>query len=829
MLLRLLAVLASGYPALLRADLCAEKKGLNCNGEDLDPHGQVASSAAECCARCHSFGGCKAWTWNSGGNHLCYVKSGCTNSVVGQPTISGLGDLPPAPTPAPRTFPWNNESLSVQERVAALSDALTISEQISLLGSSSRAVPRLAVDSFEWSSEGLHGIAWNGRSTVFPAPIGLAATFDTDVLKDLGAVDAREARAKFYHGDGSGLSLFAPNINIFRDPRWGRGQETYGEDPVLAGKLAAALITSAQEPFVDTDVLPVLLTDKHFAVYNLESNYAPPLNGTDGQYRLRFYASASESDLEYTYLVSHAAAVKAGVASVMCAYNAVNGLPMCANGPLLSRLRHRLGFEGIVVTDCGAIGFSVSPMGHFASHVNASAQALQAGTNVNCGSEYENHLQEALDANLISKKLLLERLSPVLGARVRLGDFDTEDPYRAWYDKETYDGIVDSVAHRERALSASLKSMVLLRNSFVEGMQVLPMAPGTKVAVIGPNANSTDALLSNYAGCRFGAGGRIDPACTLITVLEGLREHGDVTFAQGAEMDSSETSGIETAAQTARDADVAVVVLGLSTCQETGPMCQEAEAHDRKHIHLPGVQEQVLKAVVAANPRTVLVLLNGGAVSGDFYTSVPAVLEAFYPGALGGRAVANTLFGLSSPAGRLPYTIVQSIHDLPANYYSMGMADAPGRTYRYFTGEPGFAFGFGLSYTRFGYDAVKATLQPDGSIIVGCRVTNLGSRDSDDVVLVISGGSAAPGAPRLGLVGFHRVYVPAGEMRAVSIAVTLPALAAQGYSAGTHPMKLFVGGRLPGSPGAWTDGAGVLPPAPEEIPVIGSTMPVFEI
>jgi beta-glucosidase len=214
----------------------------------------------------------------------------------------------------------------------------------------------------------------------------------------------------------------------------------------------------------------------------------------------------------------------------------------------------------------------------------------------------------------------------------------------------------------------------------------------------------------------------------------------------------------------------------------------------------------------------VLVLLNGGAVSGDFYTSVPAVVEAFYPGALGGEALAQTLFGLSSPAGRLPFTIVKSLDDLPADYSSMGMADAPGRTHRYFSGEPGFAFGFGLSYTTFNYDGATASLQADGSISVTCRVRNLGALDSDDVVLVFVGGSKAEGAPRQGLVGFQRVSVPHGDARIVKVSVSSAALAAQGFPATAPPTHLTVGGRAPGSPGAWVDAKSV-PPAPLEVPI----------
>merc|ERR1719191_2304608 len=200
------------------------------------------------------------------------------------------------------SFPWYNRSLPVAARIEPLLSALTLKEKIGLLGTDSQAVTRLNVSSFNWQTEGLHGIAWLNRSTVFPAPIGLAATFNRDVLSDLGKVDAQEARAKFYHADGNGLNLFAPNLNIFRDPRWGRGQETFGEDPILIGELGAALISAAQEPFAEAKAVPVLMTDKHYAVYNLESNYAPPLNGNDGQYRLRFFATASNQDLNHTYL-----------------------------------------------------------------------------------------------------------------------------------------------------------------------------------------------------------------------------------------------------------------------------------------------------------------------------------------------------------------------------------------------------------------------------------------------------------------------------------------------------------------------------------------------
>lgn len=802
------------------AELCSIVQGLNCNGDDLINSAGPVKSAADCCAFCQKTVGCNAWTWNSAGNKVCYAKAQCSHPAMGQSTVGGRQAAPPPPSP---DFPWNDPTKPADARADALLAALSTQEKIGMMVTSSRVVPRLAVGSFEWSNEGLHGIAWHGRSTVFPAPIGLGASFDHEVVADLGRVDAKEGRAKFYHGDGNGISLFAPNINIFRDPRWGRGQETYGEDPILAGELAVSFVKSAQTPFVNTSALPVLMTDKHYVVYNLESNYAPPLNGTDGQYRLRFYATATETDLALTYLVPHAYAVKAGVSAVMCAYNAVNGLPNCANGPLLRRLREELEFEGVVVTDCGAIGFSVSPMQWTDSHVNATAAALIAGTDLNCGGEYSDHLQEALNSRLVDEALLDKRLRKSLIARIRTGNLDKVDPYRSWYDSDPqmYSKIVDGAHHRSLASRAAERSLVLLRNEVAEnGKALLPLTKDMKIALLGPNANSVDALMSNYAGCRSGAGGPIDPKCHLITILEGLKSQApNVMYAPGCELDSADTSGIKAAAGLAAKADVAIVVLGLKSCQETGPMCQEAEAHDRRDIGLPGMQEQLLRVVVAANPNTVLVLLNGGAISGNFYISVPAVIEAFYPGAMGGMAVSNALFGSVSPAGRLPYTIVESIADLPYDYYSMNMADAPGRTYRYFEKEPGFAFGFGLSYTRFAYRDVHAAYTgQSGDIVVAGSVSNVGSAQSDEVVMCFfvhpDATKMMRGAPNLGLVGFQRIHdIPAGTSRRFSITVSARALAASGVEKVDKVSHLHVGGRKPGSTGKWT-GSSLVPQEP---------------
>jgi beta-glucosidase len=798
---------------------------------------------------------------------------------------------------------YKDPKLSLDQRVGDLISRMTLDEKVSQLGHTAAAVPRLGIPEYNWWNEGLHGVARAGEATVFPQAIGLAATFDEPLVHQIADVISTEFRAKYsqaVHPDGSsdwyrGLTVWSPNINIFRDPRWGRGQETYGEDPYLTARLGVAFVTGLQGN--DPNYLKTVATPKHFAVHSGPESTRHTVD-----------VQASRHDMEDTYLPAFRTTVMEGKAeSVMCAYNSLNGQPACANVALLEEhLRRDWGFQGYVVSDCGAIadifgGHRFSP-----TPEQGISVAFKAGMDLICG-DYRNRMSTehaailgAVHQGLLSEADIDRALRRLFTARFRLGLFDP--PASVPYSRISPGGN-GTETHRQLALRAAQEAIVLLKNT--DSFLPLKHAP-KKIAVIGPDADNLDALVGNYNGT---------PAKP-VTILEGLRkrypnakivyvegtglvspvtkaishsalctdssckEHGlradyfanmtlegtpamtrtddAVDFAWGdtgispqllknysvrwtgviapsetgdysigftgqdgyrvwldsnlmaedwnihhpastltkkihLEKDhlypvkieyfqnirSSEArlvwslpdQGGQEAIRAARDADLVVMVLGLSPRIEGEEMKVDAEGFaggDRTRIDLPAPQEKLLERVHAVGKPTVLLLMNGSPLAVNWADEhLSAIVEAWYPGEEGGTAFAQTLAGDFSPAGRLPVTFYKSTDQLPA-FEDYAMAK---RTYRYFGGDPLYPFGYGLSYTSFRYDNSRvdvAGLPANHSVTVSVDVTNAGAIAGDEVVQLYLTHPGIVGAPLRALKGFERLHLDRGEKKTVT-------------------------------------------------------------
>jgi len=801
-----------------------------------------------------------------------------------------------------QTLPYQDPKLPAAQRAADLVSRMTLEEKASQLRHAAPAIPRLNVPAYNWWNEGLHGVARAGEATVFPQAIGLAATWDEPFIHEVADTIATEFRAKYVEKvapDGStlqyrGLTVWSPNINIFRDPRWGRGQETWGEDPKLTATLGSAFVEGLQGP--DLNHLKTLAMAKHFAVHS----------GPEAD-RHRDDIHPSRHDLEDTYLPAFEALVtQAKAQSVMCAYNAVDGQPACASDMLLKdKLRGQWKFDGHVVSDCAAIADVWLPTSHAYRKTPAEAFAVtvKAGTDLLCDFGGANGVDataivEAVRTGLATEAEVDQAARRLFEGRMRLGLFDPpgSGPYARITAADN-----DTPAHRALALKAAQKAMVLLKN---DGLLPLKAAPKS-IAVIGPNADSVDALVGNYNGT----------PSKPITVLAGIRERfpdakvtyvagtgligppsaptPDTIFCQDAAcaakgLKVEEYAGLElagaptatridanvnfrwgwptrtprqasvrwsgfvtptqsgphsfaidgergwrikidgrpvaeawdtiqdpgqaqtvmltagkayaitiearqdsnrggqrltwsqpadnadTAIAATKDADLIVFVGGLSARIEGEEMPVHAPGFaggDRTSLDLPAPQEKLLEALHATGKPTVLVLVNGSAMSVNWADkSVPAIVEAWYPGGEGGQAVAGLLAGDFSPAGRLPVTFYRSADQLPAfKDYTM-----TGRTYRYFGGEALYPFGYGLSYTRFTYGKPvlsAASLKPGQPLTVTVDVTNAGGRDGDEVAQLYVSRPGVAGAPVRALKGFQRVSLKKGETRKLTFAL----------------------------------------------------------
>jgi beta-glucosidase len=648
---------------------------------------------------------------------------------------------------------WFDADRPIAERVSALVGAMTLDEKVGQMMDQAPAIDRLGVPAYGWWNEALHGVARAGVATVFPQAIGLAATFDEPLMHRVATVISEEARAKHHEfvRQGTreryqGLTFFSPNINIFRDPRWGRGHETYGEDPVLTGRLAVAFIRGMQGD--DPRYLKTITTAKHYVVHS-----GPEVD------RHTFDARVSPRDLAETYLPHFERAIRdGGVLSVMTAYNAVDGIPVSGSRALVDDLlRARWGFNGYVVTDCGAINDMWKRHKYSADAAVASAQAVKAGTDLECGNDYRR-LTTAVQRGLLTEADLDRALTRLFTARMRLGLFDP--PERVAYARIPY-AINDAAAHRSLNREVARTSLVLLEND-----GTLPIAPTVKrLAVIGPTADDLDALVGNYNGT---------PSAP-ITILAGLQQAAAargvvVTSARGSDITRGTPDARREAVDVARANDAIVMVLGLTARQEG----EEGEdksnpGGDRRTIELPDAQLQLFDEVAALGKPIVVVLTAGSAQAiPTIKARANAILLAWYPGGEGGGAVADVLFGDADPGGRLPITFYASTADLPPfSDYSMRE-----RTYRYFSGQPLWPFGHGRSYTTFRYDdlRVEPAGTPGAPPVVSLTVTNTGRRAGDDVVMgFVAHDGAGTSAPRRSLAAFRRVRLEAGASTRVSL------------------------------------------------------------
>ncbi len=795
-------------------------------------------------------------------------------------------------------------SQPIEARVDDLVGRMTLEEKASQLVNQARAIPRLQIPAYNWWSEALHGVANAGTATVFPEPIGLAATFDVPLIHDMAVVIGTEARAKHHQALRAGrrdimegLDFWSPNINIFRDPRWGRGQETYGEDPFLTARMGVAFVTGLQGD--DPNYYRVIATPKHFAVH---SGPEPSRHTVD--------VAVSKHDMEDTYLPAFRAAVTEGKAeSVMCAYNRVNGEPACANTFLLQdQLRGAWKFKGYVVSDCDAIVDIFKGHKFKKSQAEAAAVSLKLGMDNECAdfftvtqdnSDYVKYL-DAVKQGFLAEKDIDVALKRLFMARMRLGMFDPPEKVQFAQIPESE---IDSAPHRALALKAARESMVLLKND-----GVLPLASSVKkILVVGPLAESTEVLHGNYSGT----------ASHAVTALEGIRKQfasAQVSYVPGTNFLRAETviphpalstedgkaglkaeyfqndfsagpsvvrvdelvdlqlfrpdarairppagmkdfsarwtgfltpteSGMYSvglrgsmqrmwldgklivddatlhdpnpqtvkvqlnkgqryavkveflrggfgtklvwlpisadplveAASAARQADVVVAVVGITSRLEGEEMKVNLPGFiggDRTNLNLPEEESALLGTLKGAGKPLVVVLMNGSALGVNWANDhADAILEAWYAGEEGGTAIAETLAGSNNPSGRLPVTFYKGVEQLPPfDDYAM-----KNRTYRYFSGQPLYPFGFGLSYSTFAYGSLKLSnddLHAGDPLTVDLDVKNTSQRSGGEVVELYLNFPGLPGAPQRALRAFTHIHLEAGETKHVSLALT---------------------------------------------------------
>lgn len=660
---------------------------------------------------------------------------------------------------------YKNPDLPFEERVTDLVSRMTLDEKISQMVHHAPAIERLGIPAYNWWNECLHGVGRAGIATVFPQAIGMASTWNVELMTEIAVAIANEGRAKYhqalregFHGQYHGLTFWTPNINIFRDPRWGRGQETYGECPYLTARLGVAMVKGLQGD--DPKYLKTVATPKHYAVHS----------GPEHD-RHHFDVDVPERDLWDTYLPAFKATVQEGQAySVMSAYQRFRGEP-CSSSTLLLQdiLRDEWGFEGFVVSDCGAIRDIFENHRVVDTAEEAAARAVIAGCELNCGETY-NMLKGALEQNLIDEVTIDRAVRQLFLARFKLGMFDP--PECVPFAQIPYE-VNDCPTHRELALRTARESIILLKN---DGLLPLDKTHLKTIAVIGPNADSVDALLGNYSGIPA------QPITPLAGIRKKVEPDVDVLYVKGCNIvnkileirDRNYNEQFASALTIARRADVVIMVMGLSQALEgeNGQMENVGDGQssqgDRQGLDLPAVQEELLKAIHALGKPVVLVLMNGSPISVNWADEhIPAIVEAWYPGQAGGTALADVLFGDYNPAGRLPITFYKSDTQLPpiADYEM-----AKGRTYRYFKDEPLYPFGYGLSYTTFTYGDLQMTPQQDigQPLEISVTVRNTGQCAGDEVVQVYMRHLEAPViVPIHQLAGFARIHLQPDEAQTV--------------------------------------------------------------
>ncbi|XP_039070131.1 probable beta-D-xylosidase 7 [Hibiscus syriacus] len=716
--------------------------------------------------------------------HLCSLVLFSAQSTDQPPFSCDSSD------PLTKSYPFCKTTLPTNQRVQDLISRLTLDEKISQLVNTAVAIPRLGIPGYEWWSEALHGVAFvanisqgirfNGTiqsATSFPQVILTASSFDPYLWYRIGQAIGIEARGVYNAGQARGMTFWTPNINIFRDPRWGRGQETPGEDPLVTGKYAVSFVRGIQGDSFEGgklgENLQVSACCKHFTAYDLDN--------WKGINRFVFDANVTVQDLADTYQPPFRSCIEKGKASgVMCAYNRVNGVPNCADYKLLSKTaRGQWGFNGYITSDCDAVSIIYDEQGYVKEPEDAVADVLKAGMDLDCGEYLKNHTGSAVEKKKVSVSDIDRALHNLFSIRMRLGLFNG-NPTKLPFGNIGSDQVC-SQEHLNLALEAARNGIVLLKNT----NRLLPLAKTetTSLAVIGPNANSTETLVGNYAG----------PPCKPITPLQALQSYVKNTdYHPGCSTVNCSSALIDEAIKIVKGADQVVLVMGLD-------QTQERESHDRADLVLPGHQQKLITSVAsAANKPVILVLLCGGPVDITFAKNdrnIGSIIWAGYPGEAGGRALAEIIFGDHNPGGRLPMTwYPQNLTKIPMTDMRMRPEPSsgyPGRTYRFYRGPKVFEFGYGLSYSNYSYEFLPLTkdkvyLNNQSDDKIGLRyklvsemgtelcensklpitvgVRNDGEMDGKHVVLLfVRQAKAGNGRPIKQLVGFNSVALKAGE------------------------------------------------------------------
>ncbi|MBQ7822028.1 MAG: glycoside hydrolase family 3 C-terminal domain-containing protein [Clostridia bacterium] len=621
--------------------------------------------------------------------------------------------------------------MTFYERAKELVSKMTLAEKMSQMKYDAPAIERLGIPAYNWWNECLHGVARAGTATVFPQAIGMAASFNTDLMYEVATAISDEARANYneYKKFGStniyqGLTFWSPNINIFRDPRWGRGHETYGEDPYLTGRMGTAFIKGLQG---DGKYRKVDATVKHYAVHS-----GPEHN------RHSFDAVVNEKDLYETYLWAFKYCIEnADPSAVMGAYNRTNGEPCCGSKTLLGDiLRGEFGFKGYVVSDCGAIiDF------HMNHHVTESAEqsaalAVKNGCELNCGTCYA-YLMAAYDAGLIDEETITTAVERLFEARFRLGMFDDD----CEYDNIPYE-VIECKKHTELNRKMAQESIVLLKNN-----GILPLDKSKKVAVIGPNADAMRLLVGNYNGM----------PSKYYTLLRGIQEYTDPIYAKGCHIYDPNANihhvctSYREAIVAANHADVVIMCMGIDPSfeGEQGDRFSAYDSGDKDSLEIPSTQIKLYETVKATGKPIIYVNVSGSCINlAAPKKDCDAVLQCFYPGAMGGLALADIIYGECSPSGRLPVTFYESLDDLPEfDDYSM-----ENRTYKFYKGTPVYEFGYGLTYSEIEEKWINENT---------VELTNKGDFDTGYSVLKFEY------IPHKSLCDFKKVFIKKGEKMTV--------------------------------------------------------------
>lgn len=685
------------------------------------------------------------------------------------------------------TLPYQNPTLSLEKRVNDLISRMTIEEKVGQLRYDSPAIDRLNIPEYNWWNECLHGVARNGRATVFPQAIGMAATWDIELMQEVGEVISTEARAKYNVSIANGqreryqgLTFWTPNVNIFRDPRWGRGQETYGEDPFLTSRIGVSFVKGLQGDHPKQ--MKVAGMGKHFAVHN----------GPEKS-RHVFDAKIGMKDLWETYLPAFEALVKeAKVEGIMGAYNRTNGIACCAHPYLMQEvLRKQWGFKGYYVSDCWALKDFYEGHNLVKTAPEAAALALNTGCNLNCGSTYPE-LLNSIKLGLTTESMLDKNLKELLPTRFRLGMFDP-------VGTGPYDSIGEDMIrhprHVELSKEVATKSIVMLKND----NNALPIDKNiNSIFVTGPLATHMQALLANYYGVSE----------DMKTILEGIvgkaGSNTSIKYRQGALLDEPNRNPIDWFSDVAANSEVSIVCVGVSQLieGEEGESIASRHLGDRVDIKLPQSQIDFVKKIRSKAKKLVVVMTAGSAIAcPEIYEMADALLYVWYPGEQGGDAIADVIFGNANPSGRLPITIPVSLDDLPPfDDYAM-----KNRTYRYMEKAPLFPFGFGLSYTKYQYSNLKMhhnSIKNGSSTKVEVTVTNVGDLKGDEVVqLYLTDTKSSVALPKYALKGFKKVSLSKGESQTVVFDIT-PKMMEMVNEKGERliengQFKVYIGGSIP--------------------------------